>query len=105
MIDLKKKCWREKVTAEVTVAHILQFAREVGVNLSAAEAADFLNQKGQAQAVWTHMMEAGEAFIKSGLAQKRGLHTPSRTAPSHPVPAHPLHNKSIGSREQVTVPC
>ena len=39
MIDLKKKCWREKVTAEITVAHMLQFAKELGTNMNAAEAA------------------------------------------------------------------
>ena len=49
MIDLKKKCWREKVTAEITVAHMLQFARELGANMNAAEAATFLNEKGRAQ--------------------------------------------------------
>jgi hypothetical protein len=67
MIDLKKKCWREKVTAEITVAHMLQFARELGTDMSAAEVAAFLNQNGRAQDVWTHMMQAGEEYIKSSL--------------------------------------
>ena len=49
MIDLKKKCWREKVTAEITVAHMLQSPRELGTNMSAAEVAAFLNQNGRAQ--------------------------------------------------------
>lgn len=68
MIDLKKKCWREKVTAEITLAHVLQFAREAGTNMSADEVAAFLNEKGRAHGVWTHMMQAGEAYIKSSLA-------------------------------------
>ena len=67
MIDLQKKYWREKVTAEITVAHMLQFARELGTNLSAAEVAAFLNQNGRAQSVWMHMMQAGEEYIKSSL--------------------------------------
>jgi hypothetical protein len=67
MIDLKKKCWRENVTAEITMAHMLHFAKEVGTNMSAAEVAAFLNEKGRAQGVWTHMMQAGEEYIKSGL--------------------------------------
>ena len=67
MIDLEKKCWREKVTAEITVAHMLQFARELGTNMSAAEVTAFLNQNGRAQSVWTHMMQAGEEYIKSSL--------------------------------------
>ncbi|HUI85124.1 MAG TPA: hypothetical protein VL240_12920 [Candidatus Binatia bacterium] len=82
MIDLKKKCWREKVTAEITVAHMLQFAREAGSNMSAAEVAAFLNEKGRAQDVWTHMMEAGEEYIKSSLARRTvGIHNLARRAP------------------------
>jgi len=70
MIDLKKKCWREKVTAEITLAHVLQFAREAGSNMNAAEVATFLNEKGRAQDVWTHMMQAGEDYLKSSLADR-----------------------------------
>ncbi len=67
MIDLKKKCWREKVTAEITLAHVLQFAKEAGTIMNTAEVAAFLNEKGRAQDVWTHMMQAGEEYIKSSL--------------------------------------
>jgi hypothetical protein len=70
MIDLKKKYWREKVTAEITLAHVLQFAKEAGTGMNAAEVAAFLNEQGRAQAVWTHMMQAGEEYIKSNLAGK-----------------------------------
>jgi hypothetical protein len=80
MIDLKKKCWREKVTAEITVAHVLQFAKEMGSGMNATDAALFLNEKGRAQAVWTHMMQAGEEFLKSKLACERGLHTATGNA-------------------------
>jgi len=80
MIDLKKKCWREKVTAEITLAHLQQFARELGTNMDAAETAAFLNEKGRAQDVWTHMMQAGEDYIKSSLASRKiGLHTLGRS--------------------------
>jgi hypothetical protein len=69
MIELKnkKKCWREKVTAEITLAHVLQFAQEMGSEISAAEVATFLNENGRAQSVWIHMMQAGERYIKSNL--------------------------------------
>ncbi len=67
MIDLKKKCWREKVTAEITLAHLQRFANELGTNMSAAEVAAFLNEKGRAQGMWMHMMQAGEQYIKAGL--------------------------------------
>jgi hypothetical protein len=70
MSELKKKCWREKVTAEITVTHLQQFAQEIGTNLSAAEVAQFLNQNGLAQNVWMHMMQAGERYIKSNLKTK-----------------------------------
>jgi hypothetical protein len=81
MIDLKKKCWREKVTAEITLAHVLQFAKEAGTNMNAAEVAAFLNEQGRAQAVWTHMMQAGEEYIKSNLAGKtQRIHNPTLPA-------------------------
>jgi hypothetical protein len=76
MIDLKKKCWRQKVTAEITAAHILQFAAELGTRMNASEAEAFLNEKGRAQAVWTHMMQAGEEFLKGDLAAGTAIHTP-----------------------------
>jgi len=82
MIDLKKKCWREKVTAEITLGHLQQFASEMGSSMSAAEVATFLNEKGRAQDVWTHMMQAGEEYIKSSLAGRTvGFHTVKRSAP------------------------
>jgi len=35
MKDLTKKCWREKVTAEITLAHLQHFADESGNHMSA----------------------------------------------------------------------
>ncbi len=67
MIEQKKKCWREKVTAEITLAHVQAFAEEIGTNITVAEVATFLNQNGRAQGLWSHMMQAGEQFIKSNL--------------------------------------
>jgi hypothetical protein len=88
MIDINKKCWREKVTAEITVSHMLQFAREMGTNMSAAEVATFLNEKGHAQGIWTHMMQAGEEYIKSSLLRSgHGLHAVKKSSPR----ISPLH--------------
>jgi hypothetical protein len=70
MNELKKKCWREKVTAEITVTHVQEFAQELGAKLDAAEVAQFLNHNGLAQNVWIQMMEAGEQFIKSSLQRE-----------------------------------
>ncbi|HEY3929371.1 MAG TPA: hypothetical protein VGL89_13440 [Candidatus Koribacter sp.] len=60
-----KKCWRERVTAEITVAHLVEFAHEVGDEMTLQEAANFLNENGNAYEMWMHMMRAGEAFLKS----------------------------------------
>jgi hypothetical protein len=103
MIDLKKKCWREKVTAEITVAHMLQFARELGTTMNTAEAAEFLNQPGRAQAVWIHMMQAGEEFLKSNLAGSTGLHTAGRVAAKPVAPPNPLHRKAMPSSQPASV--
>jgi len=67
MTELKKKCWCKKVTAEVTMSHLLQFVKETGSNMTEAETAQFLNENGRAQDVWTHMMQAAEDYIKSSL--------------------------------------
>ena len=64
----KKK--REKVVAEITVAHLAQFARELGRHLSQEEAVAFLNQDGRAYAMWKQMMHAGEEYIKSALERQ-----------------------------------
>jgi hypothetical protein len=49
--------------------------------MDAAEVAAFLNEKGRAQDVWRHMMQAGEDYIKSTMAGKTiGPHTLERGA-------------------------
>jgi len=70
MTNSKKKCWRDKVTAEITLTHVQAFAQEVGTHLSASEVEQFLNNKGLAQNVWIHMMTAAEQFIKSSLQDR-----------------------------------
>ncbi|HEY4899185.1 MAG TPA: hypothetical protein VIH91_00050 [Terriglobales bacterium] len=84
MIDLKKKCWREKVTAEITMTHIQQIAEELGANMSAAEVAKFFNHDGRAQIVWTYMMQAAEQYIKSSLETK-GAALPGVSQSGNPV--------------------
>jgi len=58
---------RERVVAEITLAHLTQVAREIGRSLSAEEAVDFLNQNGRAYEMWKRMMHAGEEYLKSAL--------------------------------------
>ena len=62
-----KKCWRERVTAEITVAHLIEFAREAGDEISTTQAEAFLNENGHAYEMWMQMMRAGEEFIKSHI--------------------------------------
>ena len=61
----KKK--REKVNAEITAAHLIQFAREMGTAMTREEAVAFLNGQGRAYAMWKRMMQAGEEYIKNTL--------------------------------------
>ena len=67
MTDKKK---REKVVAEITVAHLTQFATEAGRPLSAEEAIAFLNQHGRAYEMWKQMMHAAEDYIKATLQSR-----------------------------------
>ena len=64
----KKK--REKVNAEITAAHLIRFAREVGTVMTQEEAVGFLNGQGRAYAMWKHMMQAGEEYIKHTLQRE-----------------------------------
>jgi hypothetical protein len=83
MKDLTKKYWREKVTAEITLAHLQHFADELGSHMSAAELAAFLNQDGRAHDMWLHMMQAGEDYMRSILERKVAAMYAVRRAPTH----------------------
>jgi hypothetical protein len=63
---------RQKVVAEITLAHLTQFAAQMGRSLSQEDAVAFLNQNGRAYEMWKRMMQAGEDYIKSSL-QTRAL--------------------------------
>lgn len=91
MKDLNKKCWREKVTAEITLAHLQQFAAESGSNMSVAELAAFLNQQGRAHSMWIHMMQAGEEYMKSILEKKAA----PKAVPFHPVAQASTHTSLV----------
>ena len=64
MIEKKR---REKVVAEITLAYLLQLAREAGISLTEEDALNFLNHDGRAYAMWKEMMHAGENYIKASL--------------------------------------
>jgi len=73
MTDKKK---REKVVAEITVAHLTQFASEAGRPMSADEAVAFLNQHGRAYEMWKQMMHAAEDYIKATLQTRPSVVVP-----------------------------
>jgi len=58
---------RDKVVAEISLAHLIQFAHEIGRALSPDEAIAFLNEEGRAYEMWKRMMSAGEDYIKLAL--------------------------------------
>ena len=64
----KKK--REKVNAEITAAHLIQFASELGTRMTQEDAIAFLNRNGRAYDMWKHMMQAGEEYIKKTLQRE-----------------------------------
>ena len=58
---------RDKVVAEISLAHLTQSAHEIGRALSPDEAIVFLNEEGRAYEMGKRMMGAGEDYIKSAL--------------------------------------
>ena len=57
---------RERVTAEITLFHLMRLASERGRSVSREQAIAFLNQE-RAQEMWQHMMQAGLDFIACSL--------------------------------------
>jgi hypothetical protein len=65
---------RDRVMAEITLAHLLRLAQEQGCSVSREQARVFLNEEGRAYEMWKHMMQAGEEFIASSLLQSTSSH-------------------------------
>ena len=61
---------RDRVTAEITLSHLLRLATEQGSPLSREQALAFLNQEGRAFEMWKQMMQAGEEFIAGSLLRQ-----------------------------------
>lgn len=71
MRTMTRRKQRERVVAEIGLAHLTQVASELGRNLSPEEALAFLNHDGQAYEMWKRMMQAGEDYLKSALQGRR----------------------------------
>jgi hypothetical protein len=79
---MTEKKRREKVNAEITAAHLVQIARGLGTVLTQEEAIGFLNRGGRAYAMWKHMMQAGEEYIKATLQGETRSPVPLRPTDS-----------------------
>ena len=78
---MSEKKLREKVVAEITLAHLTQCAQEMGRELTTEKALEFLNQDGRAYELWKRMMQAGEDYMKSALQTQTAVPIP-RTGPA-----------------------
>ncbi len=81
---------RVRVTAEITVSHLMRLGDERGWPVSREQALAFLNREGRAFEMWKHMMGAAEAFIVCSLSQSSlsvaARHEfASRTYPEHSI--------------------
>ena len=61
---------RDRVMAEITLAHLLRLAQEQGCSVSREQARVFLNEEGRAYEMWKHMMQAGEEYIRASLEKR-----------------------------------
>lgn len=90
MTDKKK---RDKVVAEITVAHLTLLVSEMGRSLSQEEAVAFLNQDGRAYGMWKQMMHAGEDYIKLTLDDHRRFGREFPSVPLNQAPAVTIRNQ------------
>jgi len=84
---------KERVTAEITLSHLIRLAHDQGCPMSYQEALAFFNQNGQAFEMWKIMMHAAEDFITNSL-----LHHGSRSGDLNEIA--PVAEVSISHTEQ-----
>ena len=65
-----QKTTRNKVTAEISLCHLMRLANEGGWPLSQERALAFMNEDGHAFEMWKHMMHAAEDFIAHSLRRQ-----------------------------------
>jgi len=70
-MNAEDRFWNAKVTVEISTTEVMQLAEEVGMPLSPAEIADFLNNEVRAKGMWNHMMQAGRDYIAASLETRR----------------------------------
>jgi hypothetical protein len=80
---------RERVTAEITLSHLMRLGNEQGCPVSREQALAFLNQEGRAFEMWKHMMQAAE-FIAGRLFQHSFSLEGHNGFPSSPGPGRSI---------------
>lgn len=70
-MDAEKRFWTAKVIAEISAADVMQLANEVGMPVTAAEAADLLNNELRSLGMRNHMLAAGRDYIAASLESRR----------------------------------
>ncbi len=70
-MNAEKNFWTAAVKVEISSEEILRFAEEIGMPMSAAEAADFLNNEVRSKGMWQHMMSAGRDYIAASIESRR----------------------------------
>jgi hypothetical protein len=58
---------RQRVTAEITLFHLILLANEHGYRVSHKQAVAFMNEKASAREIWNQMMRTRLDFIPSSL--------------------------------------
>ena len=67
---MRQKRNRERVAAEITTLHLIEFMREQGRSIDQQQALNFLNLDGHAYSMWVQMMHAAENYISSEIAPR-----------------------------------
>ena len=72
---MTKKKNRERVVAEITTLHLIEFMREQGRSMDQQQALNFLSQDGHAYVMWKQMMHAAENYISAELSRRSSPQT------------------------------
>jgi len=86
---------RERVTAEITLSHLMRLGNEQGCPVSREQALAFFNQEGRAFEMWKHMMQAAEEFIAGSLFQNSFSPEGHNGFASRPRPVQSLRNAAL----------
>src|SRR5271165_7661825 len=86
---------RERVTAEITLSHLVRLGNEQGCPVSREQALAFLNHQGRAFEMWKHMMQAAEEFIAGSLFQHAFSSTGHNGSESRSRPVRSVDNAAL----------